>query len=121
VRTTNTSVESKKKKPVAANANANAKKAEPAKKSAGLTTAEILKATEPLHADGIEIRGHAREQLRELLRIVKAVRNGDFSVRAPMGDDGVVSEIAAALRSMLVRRVQIVWSSLRPWSRLIVG
>ncbi len=43
----------------------------------------------------------AREQLRELLFTVKAVRRGDFSVRMPIGKEGIISEIAEVLNDII--------------------
>ena len=42
-----------------------------------------------------------RQQLRELHQTVKAVRNGDFSVRMKLEDEGIVSEIAEVLNASL--------------------
>src|SRR5690348_3212358 len=35
----------------------------------------------------------SRDQLRRLLQTVRAVRQGDFSVRLPVDEEGIVSEI----------------------------
>ncbi len=45
--------------------------------------------------------GNVRLQLKELLQIVKAVRQGDFSVRAPVIDEGVVGEIGEVLNDII--------------------
>ena len=42
-----------------------------------------------------------KEQLRDLLQVVKAVRRGDFSVRVPLGPEGMVSEIGEVLNDII--------------------
>src|SRR5262245_58805246 len=42
-----------------------------------------------------------RAQLRMLLQTVKAVRRGDFSVRATYGQEGLVSEIAEVVNDII--------------------
>ena len=42
-----------------------------------------------------------RDQLRALLQAVKAVRAGDFSVRMPLADEGIVSEIGEVLNDII--------------------
>ncbi|MEK7357641.1 MAG: HAMP domain-containing protein, partial [Bdellovibrionota bacterium] len=42
-----------------------------------------------------------REQLRQLLLTVKAVRAGDFSVRMPLGREGLISEIGEVLNDII--------------------
>src|ERR1700733_1502723 len=46
------------------------------------------------------LSGSTRGQLRQLLTIVKAVRQGDFSARFPSGD-GIVSEIGDVLNDII--------------------
>ncbi len=43
----------------------------------------------------------SREQLKQLLFIVKAVRMGDFSVRMPTDQDGIVTEIGEVLNDIV--------------------
>ena len=40
-------------------------------------------------------------ELRELLKVVKAMRKGDFSVRMPMLSDGIASEIGEVLNDII--------------------
>ncbi|MEZ0392975.1 MAG: HAMP domain-containing protein [Pseudobdellovibrionaceae bacterium] len=42
-----------------------------------------------------------RTQLRQLLHTVKSVRNGDFSVRMPVGEEGIISEIGEVLNDII--------------------
>ncbi|MES2962545.1 MAG: HAMP domain-containing protein, partial [Bdellovibrionota bacterium] len=42
-----------------------------------------------------------REQLRQLLLTVKAVRAGDFSVRMPLGREGLISEIGEVMNDII--------------------
>jgi len=42
-----------------------------------------------------------RAQLRALHQVVKAVRNGDFGVRMPLEDEGIVSEIGEVLNDII--------------------
>ncbi|MGE3760409.1 MAG: HAMP domain-containing protein, partial [Pseudobdellovibrionaceae bacterium] len=90
-----------------------------AKKPAGPIVAKVLqdkmKAKAPLKPpkaptrDGVfsEFTGavtdssRLRQQLRELHQTVKAVRNGDFSVRMNLEDEGIVSEIAEVLNDII--------------------
>ncbi len=57
------------------------------------------------HQDGNEITKSAdpalRQQLRSLLGTVKAVRSGDFSVRMPLAEEGIVSEIGEVLNDII--------------------
>src|SRR5687768_17225502 len=39
----------------------------------------------------------SKEQMRQLLFTVKAIRRGEFSVRMPTGHDGIISEIGEVL------------------------
>src|SRR3954464_9262187 len=48
-----------------------------------------------------ELSPAAKEQLRDLLRTVKAVRAGEFSVRLPVGHDGIISEIGEVLNDII--------------------
>jgi HAMP domain-containing protein/signal transduction histidine kinase/CheY-like chemotaxis protein len=43
----------------------------------------------------------ARDQLRQLLLTVKAVRSGDFSVRMPLAQEGIVAEIGEVLNDII--------------------
>ena len=43
----------------------------------------------------------ARDQLKQLLFTVKAVRRGDFSVRMPIGQEGIVAEIGEVLNDII--------------------
>ncbi len=42
-----------------------------------------------------------REQLRLLLHAVKAVRSGDFSVRMPLEQEGIIAEIGEVLNDII--------------------
>ncbi|MBX3034195.1 MAG: HAMP domain-containing protein [Bdellovibrionaceae bacterium] len=42
-----------------------------------------------------------KEQLKQLLFTVKAMRGGDFSVRMPIGQDGIVAEIGEVLNDII--------------------
>ncbi len=42
-----------------------------------------------------------KAQLRQLLQTVKSVRRGDFSVRCPIGEEGIVSEISEVLNDII--------------------
>lgn len=42
-----------------------------------------------------------REQLRELLQTIKAVRAGDFSVRMPLASEGLIAEIGEVLNDII--------------------
>lgn len=41
------------------------------------------------------------DQLRQLLYTVKAVRRGDFSVRLPTGEEGIIAEIGEVLNDII--------------------
>jgi HAMP domain-containing protein len=45
--------------------------------------------------------GNQRLQLRRLLQVMRAIRNGDFSVRMPIAEEGVVSEIGEVLNDII--------------------
>jgi HAMP domain-containing protein/signal transduction histidine kinase/CheY-like chemotaxis protein len=42
-----------------------------------------------------------RNQLRKLLQVVKAVRQGDFSVRYPLGGEGMISDIGEVVNDII--------------------
>src|SRR6185312_6761717 len=42
-----------------------------------------------------------RLQLRTLMQVVKAVRGGDFSVRMPVDNEGIVAEIGEVLNDII--------------------
>src|SRR5262245_22886058 len=42
-----------------------------------------------------------RHQLRQLLQVVKAVRRGDFSVRFPVEQDGILTDIGESLNEII--------------------
>ena len=42
-----------------------------------------------------------REQLKQLLFTAKAVRRGDFSIRMPLGNEGIVAEIGEVLNDII--------------------
>ncbi|MEQ1877611.1 MAG: HAMP domain-containing protein, partial [Bdellovibrionia bacterium] len=48
-----------------------------------------------------ELPDDPREQLRYLVQVVKAVRQGDFSVRYPIGGDGLVCEIGEIVNDIV--------------------
>src|SRR5438445_6685826 len=43
----------------------------------------------------------AKEQLRQLLFTVKAVRRGDFAVRMPIDQEGIIAEIGEVLNDII--------------------
>jgi len=43
----------------------------------------------------------AKEQLRQLLITIKAVRRGDFAARMPIGQEGIISEIGEVLNDII--------------------
>ena len=44
-----------------------------------------------------------RQDLRDLHQVIKAVRNGDFTVRMKLDEDGLVSEIGEVLNDIIER------------------
>src|SRR3989344_2271525 len=41
------------------------------------------------------------EQLRQLLHVVKSVRRGDFAVRMPLGEEGIIAEIGEVMNDII--------------------
>ena len=56
---------------------------------------------EPSSALSSDFAPSSREQLRELLQTVKAVRRGDFSVRLGTGQEGVIGDISEVLNDII--------------------
>lgn len=69
----------------------------------------VINPVRPRHDDGEEIPVAAmayggaelESQLRSLLKALKAVRQGDFSVRLPVQADGVLAELALAFNEVV--------------------
>ncbi|MGZ3687557.1 MAG: HAMP domain-containing protein, partial [Bdellovibrionota bacterium] len=55
----------------------------------------------PTLSEGPQLPLEAREQLRAILRAVKAVRSGDFSVRIPFQSEGLIAEISEVLNDVI--------------------
>ncbi|WP_350159301.1 HAMP domain-containing protein [Bdellovibrio sp. 22V] len=55
------------------------------------------------NGNGFEITfdSQTKEQLRQLLFTVKAVRRGEFSTRMPVGEEGIISEIGEVLNDII--------------------
>nr|WP_246845911.1 HAMP domain-containing protein [Bdellovibrio sp. ZAP7] len=51
--------------------------------------------------DGLVFDSNAKEQLRQLLFTVKAVRRGDFAVRMPINQEGIIAEIGEVLNDII--------------------
>jgi len=54
-----------------------------------------------LNGNGTEMSHSSKEQLRSILQTVKAVRRGDFSVRMPIGGEGMMSDISEVLNDII--------------------
>ncbi|WP_413295362.1 HAMP domain-containing protein [Bdellovibrio sp. HCB185ZH] len=54
-----------------------------------------------LSAQTLVFDSHAKEQLRQLLFTVKAVRRGDFAVRMPINQEGIIAEIGEVLNDII--------------------
>src|SRR5688572_9720775 len=59
-----------------------------------------LKEPAPLNGNGLRAVEDTQEQLRHLLKVVKAVREGDFSARIEFQPKGIVSEIGEVLNDI---------------------
>ena len=55
----------------------------------------------PMHENGNGNAGIKRDQLRKILHVAKSVRQGDLSMRFPVEEDGLPSEISEVLNDIL--------------------
>jgi HAMP domain-containing protein/signal transduction histidine kinase/CheY-like chemotaxis protein len=72
------------------------KKALTEKRAKNLTDSEM-----DFSSQGLAFDNNAKEQLRQLLFTVKAVRRGDFAVRMPIHQEGIIAEIGEVLNDII--------------------
>jgi HAMP domain-containing protein/signal transduction histidine kinase len=65
------------------------------------STSDSAKSSHLLDADDTGLQAPPREQLRQLLHTIKAVRAGDFSVRMPLEEEGIIAEIGEVLNDII--------------------
>jgi HAMP domain-containing protein/signal transduction histidine kinase/ActR/RegA family two-component response regulator len=73
----------------------------------------------PMAALKTHVQANPREQMRYLLQVVRAVRLGDFSVRMPVDQEGIISDIGEVLNDIIELNEELAGEIVRV--RKIVG